>query len=425
LACEIIVQKVKGTKMRKTLLIISVFSLLTVVIWPRTAGSVQTNYDKSSLATDQEKGTQLAKKFSTIQVLAPLAPVALSPFFGITCLSGTSILCNMGVLPKNEFLMGNKALNNWLVFGVFLILSIATSLPKMTAVSKGFGQAIDQLETYAGIISYFGIYYLSSMGQDEAAKQVVYAAGIISFTKGTLLMIAAAINIIVINTVKYFFELLIWISPIPALDAMFEAANKTVTAVLAAVYAFNPYLAMILNIILFLICLVIFNWARRNVSYFKAMLIEPIIAKLLGKTNVSTPPHIKAKISVFVEQGEPLLKVFPTKKIRKIKKKEMCYLTTGKAGLFLVKLRLIRQPKIEKLETANAQIELIAGLISNTIEIASQEITKPVVLAFSKIYNKQIESFAAVLRPFGRVNNKCGAEDTKAAGTSPAQHGIA
>jgi hypothetical protein len=410
--------------MRKTILIV-LFLLLSAMLLPITAHSAQNSYDKSSLAADQAKGEQLSKKITAFQILAPLAPVALSPFFGITCLSGTSILCNMGVLPKNDFLMGNKALNNWLVFGIFLALSIATSLPKWTAVSKGFGQAIDRLETYAGIISYFGIYYLSSIGHDETAKQVVYAAGIFSFTKGTLLMIAAAINIIVINTVKYFFELLVWISPIPALDAAFEAANKVVTAALAAIYAFNPYLAMVLNIILFLICLTIFNWAKRNVTYFRAIMIEPIIAKLFGKTNFSPPPHIKAKISVFVEQGEPLLKVFPTRKIQKIKKKEMCYLTAGKEGLFLVKPRLIRQPKIEKLDTANAQIEISSGLLSNTIEITSQEMTKPTGLTFSKIYNKQIDSLAAALRPFGKVRLSPDAENAKTAETSSAQPGIA
>jgi hypothetical protein len=420
-----ILQKGKEAKMRKMFLIVSLLLLLSAGLLPQTTSLAQSGYDKSSLTTDQAKGTQLAKKFSAIQIMAPLAPVALSPFFGITCLSGTSILCNMGVLPKNDFLMGNKALNNWLVFGVFLVLSIATSLPKMTAVSKGFGQAIDRLETYAGIISYIGIYYLSSIGQDDATKQVVYAAGIFSFTRDTLLMIAATANIIVINTVKYFFELLVWISPIPALDAAFEAANKVVTAVLAAVYAFNPYLAMMLNIILFLICLVIFNWARRNVNYFRAMLVEPVIAKLLGRTNFSPPAHIKSKISVFVEQGEPLLKVFPARKIHKIKKKEMCYLTAAKAGLFLVKLRFIRQPKIEKLETTNAQIEISNGLLSNTIEITSQEMTKPVGLTFSKIYNKQIDSFAAALRPFGKVRTSSSTEDAKVTGTSQAQPRIA
>ncbi len=411
--------------MRKMLLIVSFFPLLAMAVWPQTTGFAQSSYDKSLLATDKAKGEQLAKKISAIEVMAPLAPVALSPFFGITCLSGTSILCSKGVLPKNEFLMGNNMLNNGLVFVIFLVLSIATSLPKMTAVSKGFAQATDQLETYAGIISYLVIFYLAGSGPDGGTQPVAYSAGIFSFTRDTLLMIAAAANIIVINTVKYFFELLVWISPIPALDAAFETANKAVTAGLVAVYAFNPHLAMLLNVILFLICLAIFNWTRRRVKYFRAMLVEPIIAKLFGKTDFSPPAHTKAKISAVVEQGEPLLRVFPARKIQKIKKKEMCYLTAGKGELFLVKLRLIRQPKVAKLDTTNAQIEISTGLLTNTIEIMSQEMKKPAKLTFSKVYNKQIDGIAAALRPFGKVRTSSGAEDAKAAGTVSAQPGIA
>lgn len=411
--------------MRKTLLIVSFLSLMAVAIWPQTIGFAQSSYDKSFMATDKTKGKQLAKKISALEVLAPLAPVALSPFFGITCLSGTSILCSKGVLPENEFLMGNKALNNGLVFIIFLALSIATSLPKMTAVSKGFAEAADQLETYAGIISYLVIFYLAGSGQDTGTQQVAYSAGIFSFTRDTLLMVAVVINIIVINTVKYFFELLVWISPIPALDAAFEAANKTVAAALVVVYAFNPYIAMFLNVILFLICLLIFNWVRRRIKYYRSMFVSPVIAKLLGKTDFSPPLHIKARISAVVEQGKPLLKVFPARKIHKIKKKEMCYLTSGKEGLFLVKLRLIRQPKIQKLDMTNAQIEISAGLLTNTIEITSQEMTKPAKLTFSKIYNKQIDGIAAALRPFGKVRTASGAADAAAAGPAPAQPGIA
>jgi hypothetical protein len=236
-------------------------------------------------------------------------------------------------------------------------------------------------------------------------------------------MIASAINIIVINTVKYFFELLVWISPIPALDAIFEATNKSFAAALVAIYAFNPYLAMMLNIILFLICLVIFNWARRNVKYYKSILVAPVVAKLLGRTAPPPPSeHIKAKVSLAVEQGVPLLKVFPAHKIHIMKKKEMCYLTAGKNGLFLVKLRLIRQPKIEKLDTTNSQIEISKGLLSNTIEIKSPEMNKPAALTFSKIYNQQIDGIAASLKPFGIVKTPL-AEPSAAA--SPAHPGIA
>ncbi|MHC4532272.1 MAG: hypothetical protein ACYSXD_12045, partial [Planctomycetota bacterium] len=107
--------------------------LLTVALWPRTVTSAQTDYQRSLWLNDKTKAEQLVGKITSINVLAPLAPVALSPFFGITCLSGTSILCNRGVLPENDFLMGNRALNNGLIFLAFLALSVATSLPKMTS----------------------------------------------------------------------------------------------------------------------------------------------------------------------------------------------------------------------------------------------------------------------------------------------------
>lgn len=411
--------------MRKTLFIVSFFFLLIVALWPQTATPAQSGYSKDSVTADQAKGGQLAKKLSSVEVLAPLAPVALSPFFGITCLSGTSILCNSGVLPKNDFLMGNKALNNGLVFAVFLALSIATSLPKMTAVSKGFAQVTDQVETYAGIISYLAIMYLGGSSQDSGAQQVAYQAGIFSFTKDTLLMIAAVANIIVINTVKYFFELLVWISPIPGLDAAFETANKVVTAVLATVYAFNPYLALALNVILFLICLAVFNWTRRRVKFFRSIYLAPIIAKLFHKTDFSPSANIKAKVSAAMEQGRPLLKVFPARKINKIKKKELCYLTAGKDGLFLTKLRLFRRPKIEILDTKNAQIDIRTGLLSNTIEIIPKETQKPVNLTFSKVYNSQLDGISLALRNFGQVRTASGAGDVESTGTASARPEIA
>jgi hypothetical protein len=238
-------------------------------------------------------------------------------------------------------------------------------------------------------------------------------------------MTAVVINIIVINTVKYFVELLVWISPIPLLDAAFETTNKVVTAVLVTVYAFNPYLAMLLDIILFLICLTIFNWVRRRVKYYRMIFVDPIIAKLLGRTGTSPPAYIKARIGAVIEQGEPLLKVFPSRKIRKIKKKEMCYLTAGKDGLSLVKLRLIRQPKVEKFDTTNAQIEIITGLVSNAIAITSQEMTKPAKLIFSKIHNNRIDSIAAALRSFGKVRTESGTVGDKTTATTPVQPGFA
>jgi hypothetical protein len=215
-------------------------------------------------------------------------------------------------------------------------------------------------------------------------------------------MAAAAVNIIVINTVKYFFELLVLISPIPALDAVFEAANKAVATALAAVYAFSPYLAMLLNIVLFLICLSIFNWARRTIKYVRTMYLDPVVAKILGRTDFSPKAAVRTRISSATGQ-QAILKVFPARKTGRIKKKELCYLTTGTGGLLLVKPRLIRRPKVQKLETANARIEISTGLVTNTIELDTGDGKRPLRLLFSRVHNSSIPDIAAALEPYGRV----------------------
>ena len=85
--------------MQKTLFVV-LAALLAVAIWPQNRSLAQDSYNKSLLTTDQAKADQLARKISSVEVLGPLAPVALSPFFGLTCLSGTSILCSKGILPE-------------------------------------------------------------------------------------------------------------------------------------------------------------------------------------------------------------------------------------------------------------------------------------------------------------------------------------
>ncbi|MHC5165586.1 MAG: hypothetical protein ACYSOI_09685, partial [Planctomycetota bacterium] len=210
--------------MKRSILSLVCLSVL-VAGWTVTAPSsaMGTKIDTSEITTQQEKGQNLAEKMGITETLGPLAPVALSPFFGLACLSGTSMLCDKGILPENEFLMGNEVLNNGWVFLIFTALTLLTSAPRLLSVSKVFAEATERIETYAGIISY-GVVLMAAQ-QDAGAEQVeqmVVAAGFFTMPANMLLACCAAVNIFVIATVRFFFELLTLISPIPTLDAIFE-----------------------------------------------------------------------------------------------------------------------------------------------------------------------------------------------------------
>ena len=213
--------------------------------------------------------------------LGPLAPVALSPFFGMACLSGLA-LYGPETLTNNALLGSTGPLRSELLFFVFIGLTLLTSLPRLSKVSKPFAQAMDQLETYSVIIILLAIKFLSGIeaGSEAGTQVAMVQLGVLSFTVDTLLMIAMAINIVVVNGVKFFFEFLVWLTPIPTVDAIFEVCNKALCGALMAVYAFSPTIATIINIVILLVALVVFRWMSRRVRFYRTMVMDPVLSRV-------------------------------------------------------------------------------------------------------------------------------------------------
>ena len=95
---------------------------------------------------DTDSIAQITTMAQASDWLGPLAPIAISPFFGITILAGVSQFGGNWELP-NSFISDNPVLQNPYLFWTFLCLTILTSVPRFTKVSKPFAQAIDPNET--------------------------------------------------------------------------------------------------------------------------------------------------------------------------------------------------------------------------------------------------------------------------------------
>lgn len=220
-------------------------------------------YSTGQATADLAAAQSVTQSVPWSEMLGPLAPIALSPFFGLACLSGISLLATRGVLPDNSFLQGHPVLTNPAIFAAFLILAIVTSLPRLTKLSKPLAQACDFLETYAGIVSVVVVQLVSRYAAAEPPLEVLLPAGLGQITLSALLAGISILNLLVIHAVRFFFELLAWLSPVPLLDAVFEIANKAMCAGLMALYAFSPWLALAINSLMFLVCLALFKRARR------------------------------------------------------------------------------------------------------------------------------------------------------------------
>lgn len=224
-----------------------------------------------------------------------LSPLAMSPFFGITVLSGLSQLESTGwggaMLPDSTLIAQNPVLKHPATFWIFLVLTLATSLPRMTKLSKPFVQALDWIESYAVLLITLIMFAIgwsmaegnapggtatphASMTMEFASHELV-RAGVLSFSLGALLMVAAIVNFILVKSVRFMFEMLIWLSPIPLVDAAFEVLNKIVCLGLLILYAISPLAALAVNVLIFVACAVVYRWSKRRLDYHWHFWIEP------------------------------------------------------------------------------------------------------------------------------------------------------
>jgi hypothetical protein len=359
-------------------------------------------YDRGDFKKDVGKAEMLTQHLPIGDVLGPLAPLALSPFFALTILSGASIMVDNEYLPKNDFLYGNPVLGNEWVFFVLLALTVFTSLPRFTKVSKAVAQAADFLETNAAIIIYLMILAIAVAPSQESGPRIVYHAGIFEFTSTTLLMAFCVVNIVVINTIRFFFELMVFLCPVPAVDAVFEICNKLFALALAVAYVFNPWLAAVFDLLLFAVCLLGYAIVRRRLSHYRAILVDPVLAGIRGMFVRDTLPARHRTILAMVEgkfETPPdavVVKVFTDTAFGPLKKRSKCYLVQTVEGPVLVKPRLIGGPLLQKIGPAAGQtLFLRPGLLQNAVVVRDPAGQVVVKLLFTRAWSNYLDRVIA------------------------------
>lgn len=337
---------------------------------------------------------ELSRQISATEWLGALGPVSLSPFFGLTCLSGIAVL-GEGVLPAEHFLrQGSSPLRNPFVFITFLILTVVTSVPKLSKVSKPFAQAVDQLETYSVIIILLVIRVMGSLGSaaaDPANADVVMQAGVVEFSIEAFLMLATVVNLIVVNTIKFFFEVMIWITPIPFVDAIFEATNKSVCLCLAGVYAYSPTLATLINLSLVAVCLLMFVWVRRRQVFYRTVLID----------------FVRLWLNVGASKDVPdSLVIFPVNAFEGIPAKARCELQRTPQGWRISVIRWFRPPL--ELAWDDDRPEITSGLLMNSLIVGGTDFrfgkrSSSQLAAIARKLDASYDNAGAVAQPRGSL----------------------
>lgn len=292
--------------------------------------------------------SSLAQNASFTKAFALMSPMAISPFWTLFI---TSFASTVGV--GEEYLATNPMLDSWVVLLVSFLLVVFTTLPNLTKVSRPVGLAAKFLEDKSSYVIYAMMMMAPYIFRAESeAQQAVVSLGLFDIPFSVLLMVAFAIPyFMVVMTVRYFFDIMIFLSPIPLLDAFFELTQKGVTLFLVVIYLFFPFFGLVLSLLMFLLALLLFKRAQKVSNYFRHIYVNPLIARFFGRREKLVSEKLPKSLKKQFYRPVLAVKCLTGRRIGKIGSRKFAWLLKEGNELFLCQPRFLRKPRVIFLNT--------------------------------------------------------------------------
>ena len=335
-----------------------------------------------SIAQESNSAIQetIIENSSLIDQFAQLAPMGINPYATVFI---TSLCAKLGF--HNAFVATNPFFNNWFVlilFGVlFTFTSLVGTLFKTTKVTAPIALADNYLSNKAALVIN-GIVMLAPtlLSNDPIGNEIVYQAGLLSINfKTILILIASMYFLIVVMSVRFFVDILIFLSPIPLIDSFLEISKIIITIVFVIISIISPTFSVIISVLLFLISIFLFKRSIRLVDKTKYLIIYPILNIFRNKVKVLTNGH---SFSILV---------YTYKKTLKIKKGEIIRLEKQEDKFFLTRRRFLLSNIKEEISFINC------SLSQNHLNIYLTNETGDILLIMNRSYHRYIDEISKIM----------------------------
>lgn len=180
-------------------------------------------------------------------------PVGLNPALAIALFGLAVIFGTVPPVPGLEPLFHPAAAATLLGVGVLLHVGRSAKL------SKPFAEAAGLLESLLGVVVTGLLVWPTTQGHGAAVEAGVGTA--------LLVLTASILGVLSMIVLRTAFDLLIWVTPIPFVDAVFQVLKALVTVGLVALAVFAPVAAIVLNVLILLATTFALRWAWRTATY--------------------------------------------------------------------------------------------------------------------------------------------------------------
>lgn len=310
---------------------------------------------------------------------AQLAPMAVNPYATVFA---TAVCSKMDL--NNDYVKTNPFFNNWFILGLFGLLfgytAIIGTLFKVGPLSP-MGIADNWLSGKAALLIQ-GIVVLTPiiLSSTPELESTVIKAGFITMSLKTMLVLAVSLYyLIIVMTVNFFIDILVFLSPIPLVDAILNILKIVFAISLVAIGIYSPLTSVIIAVCIFLFSFLLYRRAKRMVNKTKYLMVYPILNVFRSKQTVLT-------------DGKHLSILALTNiKLNKIKKGRIVRLETRQGKFVIVQNRFILSSIVQ-------EIDLSDCFLSQThldIHLTNEQGNPSLIL--NRSYHKCIDELAELL----------------------------
>lgn len=319
----------------------------------------------------------IAQNSVLIEQFAQLAPMGINPYLTVFL---TSVCYKVGF--HNDYVATNPFFGSWFVLSIFGLLFLFTAsvgtLFKTNKATAMIGLVDTYLSTKAAlIVNAIIILAPTFISNEPSHSEIVYQAGFLSISFKTFLILGISLYfLVIVMAFKFFIDILIFLSPIPFIDAVLEVVKILVAAVFILISIISPITSVIIALMMFFVSLFFYRRSIKLISKIKYLIVYPLLNLFRSK---------KTKLT----DGKNLsILILTNTKIGKLKKGIIVRLQETDDGIKLIKKRFLLSNIIQEIDLRNFHFN------QNHLDIIMTNEDESKSLVLNRTYHKYLEELS-------------------------------
>jgi hypothetical protein len=226
------------------------------------------------------------------EVFGPLPIIASTPLLGLSVLIGAALLADQPTvvnlkwpvvrrLRRNALIAETRAYANGWLFGLLVVLALITGLANSGKLEGAIGKLARIIEDVGGGLAYLFVAG-RALGFTGGLPESATVASSTPFDSTALVLtVTAAAALSAMIVVRFALDVIIWLNPVPFIDAIFEGCKAIFSLGLLAIYVINPLVAAIIGALLLVPCLLLLPWALRLLGFAHGIVLRPTLARIV------------------------------------------------------------------------------------------------------------------------------------------------